>query len=172
MAFFRLSVTAALAGTTIVTALFAVAFAGTIALAPPAEAQNAERPFDNQIRARQGMMRIQAVNLGVLSAMARGQMEYDAETAQAAAANLAATGTIDQRFFWPAGSSLFEVDNTRAMPEIWEDYDGFLANWVTYTEAAAALQNVAGDGQEALGQGLAVVGRSCGTCHESFQQSN
>jgi len=128
--------------------------------------------FNSEIRARQGQMRVQALNLGVLGGMARGQMEYDAAMAQAAADNLAAVAMLDQRFAWPEGSSLMDVDNTRAMPDIWDDFDAFAAEWVAYVEAAQGLQAVAGDGLEALGPGLQALGQTCGSCHEDFQQEN
>lgn len=147
----------------------ATALCALIAATPAA---TLAQDFENQIRARQGQMRVQAVNLGVLGAMARGNMPYDAEAAQAAADNLAAIATIDQRFHWPEGSSLFDVDNTRAMPEIWDDFDAFMAEWDAFGAAAAELQAVAGAGLEAMGPGLRTMGQSCGSCHEQFQQSN
>lgn len=128
--------------------------------------------FDNQIAARQGQMRVQALNFGTLSAMVRGQMEYDAETAQAAANNLAAIAMLDQRFAWPEGSSLMDVDSTQAMPDIWDDFDAFLAEWNGFVSAAQELQAVAGDGPEALGAGVQALGRTCGSCHETYQQDN
>ncbi|MEM1430882.1 MAG: cytochrome c [Pseudomonadota bacterium] len=170
MAFARLSQVTLCAGGALSAATLALAVAGTFALATEARAQD-ERPFDNQIRARQGLMRVQAVNLGVLAGMVRGRTEYDAEAAEVAAANLAASGLIDQRFFWPEGSSVSDVEGTSALPEIWSDYDAFLEKWASFTEATETLIDVAGNGQEALGQGLSAVGRSCGTCHESYQLS-
>lgn len=145
----------------------AAALALGIALAPAAFAQD----FDNQILARKGLMRIQALNLGVLGGMARGQVPYDAEAAQAAADNLVAVGQIDHRFFWPEGSDNFSVETTRALPTIWDNYDAFLAIFDDYTEAAVALQAAAGSGLEALGPAIGGIGRTCGTCHENYQQS-
>lgn len=151
-------------------ALARAASAAVIALATaatPAVAQD----FENQILARKGLMRIQALNLGVLGAMARGQMPYDAELAQAAADNLVAVGQVNHLFFWPEGSDNFSTENTLALPTIWDNYDAFLAIFDEYSEAAVAMQAVAGTGQEALGPALGGIGRTCGTCHEDYQQS-
>ncbi|MEM9248350.1 MAG: cytochrome c [Pseudomonadota bacterium] len=148
------------------TACLAAALVASVA-APAALAQD----FGNQIKARQGLMRVQAANLGVLAAMVRGNAPYDAETARVAAANLAATGTIDQRFFWPEGSALTDAENTRALPEIWEDYADFVAEKEKFTAATVALQAAADSGLDALGPALRGVGQSCGSCHEKYQQS-
>lgn len=131
----------------------------------------AAQTFENEILARKGLMRIQALNLGVLGGMARGQIPYDADLAQAAADNLVAVGGVNQTFMWPEGSGVGSVENTLALPAIWENYDAFLAIFDDYSEAALALQAAAGTGQEALGPALGGIGRTCGTCHESYQQS-
>jgi len=147
----------------------AASLAVAIALAPAA---TLAQDFDNQIAARQGQMRVQAANLGVLVGMARGEIEYDAEAAQVAADNLATVSEIDQRFFWPEGSGIMYSSDTKALPEIWDDYDDFISKWEAYGEAATALQAVAGDGQQAMAGGLQQVGNACGACHEDYQQSD
>jgi len=116
-------------------------------------------------------MQVQAANLGVLVGMARGQIEYDAEAAQVAADNLVAIGMIDQRFFWPEGSSVESGADTKALPAIWEDYDDFIAKWEQYGEAAAAMQANAAGGVEAVGASLRELGGACGACHETYQLS-
>ena len=44
----------------------------------------AQDDFSAQLKARQGQMRIMAINLGLLGGMAQGKMDYNAEAAQAA----------------------------------------------------------------------------------------
>lgn len=125
------------------------------------------------VKARQSHMQLYAHNLGILGGMARGNIEYDAGAAQAAANNLATLSTLDQRSYWVPGTSNAELgEETRALPALWEagsmarDIGGQLA------EAAAALAAVAGDGQGAIGPALGPVGASCGACHEKYQLSN
>ena len=46
--------------------------------------------FDWQIKSRQAVMQLNAFNVGILAAMAKGDMDYDADLAKASAENLLA----------------------------------------------------------------------------------
>jgi cytochrome c556 len=131
----------------------------------PALAQD----FGNELKARQGMMRIQALQLGILGNMAQGKMEYDAELAQIAADNLVTSTRLIQAPFWPEGSDSMSIDGTRAEPAIWDSYDTFMANWAALGEAAVALQAVAGNGVAEMGPAIGGVGKACGVCHDNYQ---
>ena len=144
-----------------------LASAVCLALVPVAVAA---QEFDGQIAARKGQMFTLGISLGVLGGMARGNMEYDAETAQAAADNLVAVSQIDQRFTWPEGSDNAAVETSRALPAIWEDLDGFTEDWVAFGEAAAAMQAAAGGGVEAIGAAIRDLGGTCQACHEDFRE--
>lgn len=132
----------------------------------------AQEAFENQIKARKGLMDVMALNLGVLGGMARGIVEYDAATAQAAADNLVAVSSVNHLFFWPEGSDNMSVDNTRALPAIWENLDGVVASWTEFGAKSEALAAVAGDGQAALGPAVGGVGGVCQACHEDFREPN
>ncbi len=123
------------------------------------------------VKARKAHMQLYAHNLGIIGGMARGNVEYNAEDAMAAANNLAALSSLDQRTYWVPGTSNAELgDETRLLPAAFEagskagEIGGQLA------AAAAALAAVAGDGQAALGPALGPVGAACGACHEAYQQ--
>lgn len=146
---------------------FTLASAVCLLLAPVAATA---QEFDGQIAARKGQMFTLGISLGVLGGMARGNMEYDAETAQAAADNLVAVSQIDQRFTWPEGSDNFSLDTTRALPTIWEDLDGFTADWVALGEASLAMQAAAGGGAEAIGGAMRDLGAACQACHEDYRE--
>jgi len=134
---------------------------------------DADNPFAANIAARQGQMRIQAFNIGVLVAMARGEAEYDAAAAQTAASNIAAISQMDGRAYWPAGSDTAALgDVTRALPEIWQDMAGFGGAWGDFGAAATAMNAVAGDGLGALQGALGPLGQSCAACHRTYQQSD
>jgi cytochrome c556 len=135
------------------------------ALALPATAQD----FANEVGARQGMFKIMGLNVGVLGGMARGNIPYDAEAAQVAAANLVAVSGLNPLNMFPAGSDNMSLDTTRAKPEIWENVADVGAKWAAYGEAAAALAAVAGTGQEAIGPALGALGASCQSCHEAYR---
>ena len=144
--------------------LFALATA-TVLAASPALAQDASMA----VKARQGQFNIMAPNLGMLGAMAKGEMPYDAAVAQAAADSLVAVSQINPGPLWPEGSDNFSVDGTRAQPSIWEQNDDFVAKWAAYGEAALAMQAGAGGGQEALGPLLGQVGGTCSACHKAHR---
>ena len=135
------------------------------ALAVPATAQD----FANEVGARQGMFKIMGLNVGILGGMARGNIPYDAEAAQVAAANLVAVSGMNPLNMFPAGSDNMALDTTRARPEIWDDVADVGAKWAAFGEAAAAMQAAAGTGQEALGPALGALGGTCQSCHEAYR---
>lgn len=125
------------------------------------------------VKARQSHMQLYQFNLATLGGMAKGEIEYDAEAAQAAANNLAALSTLSQRGYWAPGTSTDDLgDQTRALPALWQE--GSEAGQIggRLAEAAAALATVAGDGQQALGPALGPVGGACSNCHENYRRSN
>jgi cytochrome c556 len=144
----------------------AASLAAALALAPAA---TLAQDFENQVAARQGQFKIMALNLGMLGGMARGTVEYDADTAAIAAANLVAVSQLDQSFHWPEGSDNIMLDTTRAQPSIWEDFDDFASKWGDYRTQAAALAEVAATGQEALGPAVGALGGTCKACHEAHR---
>jgi cytochrome c556 len=135
------------------------------ALTLPAAAND----FANEVGARQGMFKIMGLNVGVLGGMARGNIPYDAEAAQVAAANLVAVSGINPLNMFPAGSDNMSLDTTRAAPEIWDNIPDVGAKWAAFGTAATALAAVAGDGQAALGPALGPLGGSCQACHEAYR---
>ena len=114
-------------------------------------------------------MRIIALNLGILGGMAQGKMEYDAGAAQNAADSLVAISGVHQGLLWPEGSDSMSLDNTKALPAIWDANDDFMAKWSDFGTAAAAMQAVAGDGQAALGPAMGQLGGACKACHDDYR---
>ena len=123
------------------------------------------------VKARQATMDLYVFNLGILGAMAKGAVDYDADAAKAAAGNLAVLSSMNQMAIWPPGSDTDTLgDVTRALPAIWAaDSRAFEAGMALAT-SAAALSNVAGDGLDALRGGIGAVGKSCGGCHDTYRQ--
>lgn len=155
MAFTRIILTSA-----VITATAGLAFAGGHGGNPA-------------VKARQSHMQLYAHNLGILGAMAKGEAEYNADAATAAANNLVAMTELNQMSYWPQGTSTAELgEETRALPAIWEEGGFAKAMEIggALNQAAIELAAVAGDGQEAIGPALGAVGKQCGACHEAFQQ--
>ncbi len=132
-------------------------------------------PFTHEIEARQGLMQLASFNVGMLAAMAKGKMDYDAKIAAEAATNLNRAALMDSGLLWPKGSDLTNKEltvKTAAKPEAWSTYpevDEKLKAWVESTEKLAA---VAGDGLDALKPAVGAVGKACKGCHDDFRQKD
>lgn len=124
------------------------------------------------VEARQGLMENFSFSLGTLGAMAKGEAPYDAELAQAAADRLVVLSDVPQAGYWIEGTSTDDLDDTRALPAIWEDMGSFLTNFNDLHEAATSMAEVAGDGQEAVAQNMRTLGQACGGCHEDYRMSD
>ncbi|MCC5860433.1 MAG: cytochrome c [Gammaproteobacteria bacterium] len=131
----------------------------------------ADQPFETEIEARQGQFKLLAFNLGPLVGMARGDIEYDAATAQASADNIAAIASLQQDRLWPAGSDSESVSGTRALPEIWEDTDDVMAKFEELRQAALAMQEAAGSGLDGVRGQLRTLGAACSSCHDAYRES-
>lgn len=125
--------------------------------------------YKNQLKARQGQFWTLAINLGVLGGMAKGEIEYDAAAAQAAAESIHGVSMVNMATLFPEGSDNMSIDGTRAQPSIWEDNADFLAKWDALGDAAETAAANAGNGQEALGPLLGALGGTCKACHENHR---
>jgi cytochrome c556 len=130
-------------------------------------------PHDKAIKARQAMFQTYAFSTGLLGAMAKEEIPYDAEIAMEAAANLEAAANFGQSQFWPQGSDNETEGNAknRALPVIWETFPDIVEKADQLKEAAAAMAAVAGDGLDALQGAMGDVGGSCKACHDDFRAS-
>ncbi|MFT7214145.1 MAG: cytochrome c556 [Granulosicoccus sp.] len=130
-----------------------------------------EGPHDKAIKARQAMMQLRGYSLGILGAMAKGNVDYDAELAADAAANLHAASTMKAGMMWPAGSDSATAENAtnRALQAMWDTYPKVVEYNDTNAEATAAMMAVAGDGLDALKGAMGAVGDGCKGCHEDFR---
>jgi cytochrome c556 len=128
-------------------------------------------PLLKAIKARQGEMQIRSFNLGPLFAMAKGEMEYNADKAAMMAGNLALMLSLNMGEAWPAGSDTDAYSGkTTALPKIWKTYPEIADYGKKYAEAVRELQAVAGNGQDALKSKIGAVGKSCKGCHDEFRE--
>ncbi|WP_370229979.1 cytochrome c [Cognatishimia sp.] len=121
------------------------------------------------IKARQGQMQLYAHYLGVLGGMARGNTEYNAEAAQAAADSLLAVASISGATLWPQGSDMDSVEGTRAKAAIWENFADVGAKSMAVTTAAANMATAAGTDLESLRAAMGDLGGTCGACHKAYR---
>jgi cytochrome c556 len=157
----------------IVKSICGLVAAATIGLSGAAIADSHVDPaIAGAIKARQSHMQLYAHNLGILGAMAQDKAPYDAEAATNAANNLVALVALNQMSYWPAGSAAGNVDGTRALPAIWEDFPGVMAKVGALTDAAAAMQTAAGTDLDGLKAAMGALGGACGSCHQAYRQPN
>jgi cytochrome c556 len=109
-------------------------------------------------------------NLGILGKMAKGETEYNADDAQAAANNILALTGMSHVGYWPAGSDNGALgDVTRAKPELWQNFPDVIEKAGAVRAAAEGLAAVAGNGQEGLGAAVGALGGACTECHKAYR---
>ena len=129
---------------------------------------SAEDPNEYAIEARQALMTLRGWYAGTLFGMAKGDIEYNAEAASAAAANLKMVANADEGAMWPEGSdNTAYKGKTRAMPEGWTDYDAKYGE--ALGEASAAMADAAGNGIDALRANIGALGDACSGCHDAYR---
>lgn len=97
-----------------------------------------------------------------LGGMASGEVAYDATAAAAAKATLVAGSADIHVKFEKAGSD----PASEAKPEIWTNWDDFVAKATALNAAATALDVASADGIKA---GMGAIGGACKDCHTSFR---
>lgn len=132
---------------------------------------HASKDIENAVKARKAQMQLYSFNLGLLGGMARGQIDYDADAAKAAASNLAALANLDQSRLWVPGSDTESFgDGTRALPKIWTADSKAGEIGAALASASVEFAAAAGEGLESLRAGIGPVGKSCGDCHDTYRQ--
>ena len=127
-------------------------------------------PNEKAIKARKAVMTLQSWYAGPLFGMAKGDIEYDADTASANAAHLNMMANVEGGAMWPQGTDNGAyAGKTRALPEIWTTWPAVGEKDQALKDAAAALAEVAGDGLDALRSRIGAVGKACKGCHDDFR---
>ena len=137
-----------------------------LAFAAPA----ADDPNEKAIKARQAAMTLQSWYAGPLFQMAKGDREYDAETAKMYAEHLHLMASAEAAAMWPIGTDNEAYEGkTRALPETWSTWPEAGNKAQALAEASADLAAVAGDGLDALRSKIGAVGNACKACHDDFR---
>lgn len=121
---------------------------------------------DDPISTRQNIMKSNGAAAGALFKMAKGEIEYDALTAELAMRELF-SGAVAFPTLFPEGSET--GGETRASPEIWKDKAGFDAIALKLENAALAAIPAAKGGLDQLKASLGSVGENCQACHEKYR---
>ena len=142
----------------------------SVLLAVVAAPALADKATEKMIKARQGYYQMVRHNAGPLIAMAKGEMEYDAEKATAAANNLKTLSMLDNSSLFAPGSSKEEMPGkTRALKKIWETFPAIGEKGKDYKMAVDAIAAGAGNGLDALRPLVKDLGASCKGCHDEYR---
>lgn len=134
--------------------------AGLILVAGVAVAK--EGVQDPTVKARMDLMGTIGMNTKVLGDMATDKVAFDAAAALAAKeALVAASADIAAKFEPQATDPVAE-----AKPEIWTNWDDFVAKAGTLNAAATALDPASLEGVKA---GMGAVGGTCRDCHSTYR---
>ena len=150
--------------------LLATAALASLAGGYAAVAQSTDDPA---IKARRAYFTLLGANVGPLAAMAKGEIEYDAAAAELHAGNLSQLTAYAVTPHFPAGTANADKPGeTRALPEIWSDLDGFMEKYEDLVMQVDALQSVAGAGRGELGGALGQLGGTCKACHDDYRAAD
>ena len=121
------------------------------------------------IEQRKENMKERGTVMRILGPIAQGKADFDAAIVQEALRKLDANAdaAADVEALWPQGS---DSGDTKALPAIWADFDGFKAANDKYAAAVAAAAAAAPQDLAAFQAAFGPVGASCGSCHEPFRR--
>ncbi|MFV0359728.1 c-type cytochrome [Tropicimonas sp.] len=130
----------------------------------------AANALTDAVKQRQNFMKGYGESVGMLARMAKGEVEYDAATAQGAADRIAEMAHRDTSAWYVPGSSSADLPGVSyALPALWADGAkvGEIAGRMA--PAAETLKVAAGEGRAQMAGALGGVGQVCQDCHKSFQ---
>lgn len=149
------------------TSIFCLALAG---LATAAVAANhSDKAAMAAVEARKAQMKLIAYHTGILGAMAKGETEYDSETARNAAMNLHAAAGLARGTMWIEGTEQGAIGDSRAKAEIWSDPDGFAEKFTALETESGEMIDAASADLDSLRAGMGSVGQACKSCHDTYR---
>lgn len=114
---------------------------------------------------RKALMASQGGHSGAIRSVVRGETPFTAHVLVHANAIAGTTAVIPEAF---EGGSV--VGDSRAKPEIWTNWDDFVAKAQAANEAANALVAAAETGDLAQIQAaFGPLGQACGACHDTYR---
>lgn len=145
-----------------------IAASALLAIAGTASAELNPEQAERAVETRQSLLHLMGWNISPLGAMARDRIAFDAERVATNAARLQALSKMLSDAFAPdtRGNDV----ETEALDRIWEQPDAFAEKIQANMDAASALVEVAGTGDEgAIKEAIGRLGSTCGSCHDDFR---
>lgn len=120
---------------------------------------------DPNVKARQALMKTQAQHTKVLGDMATGKAPFDAAVAETERAALVDSATKIPAVF----ETQADDPESEAKPEIWSNWDDFVAKGKALETAASAAEV---SSLETLQASMEAIGASCGGCHKVYREKD
>lgn len=136
----------------------------------PFSASAKDDPKKEAVEAREGYFTLLGANMGPLAAMAKGEMDYDEAKASLHAANIEALTMYDPLIHFIEGTSLDDMDDTEARPEIWSNFKDFSSKYEDLQKAAAGAAQAVKGGRGNLGPVVKKLGGACKSCHDEYRE--
>lgn len=120
---------------------------------------------EDAIKYRQSVLTVQARAFGLINAMNKGDVPFNAAAAQSQAHIIATLSGLP----WAAFAA--GTENAKTKSEIWSDAAGFKASADKYQAAAAGLETAAksGDANQVKTAWGALAG-TCKSCHDAYRK--
>ncbi len=121
------------------------------------------------VKQRQAAMVLIGKYWGPMGGMAQGKVPFNADTVKRNTGYLQALSAMP----WDGFNPSTKDEKTRALPAVYNDAAKFKEAQDRFTSEISKLATTVGGGDEgAIKSQLAAVGKSCGSCHESFREKN
>ncbi|WP_417241486.1 c-type cytochrome [Celeribacter sp.] len=121
-------------------------------------------------KARRAFYTLVGFEMDTLAGMAQGKIDYDAEAASATAKDILALTAYTTADLYAPGTSNDDLPGeTRAKADIWANMADFQADGMAFYQAVVELNDVAGNGLDALQPAVGKMGGTCKACHDDFR---
>ncbi len=144
----------------------AVVIAGTLLLGVSAVVAQ-----QDQVKQAQSYMKGNGKNAAALAAMVKGEKPYDQATVDTALAQFTETASKLPTLFPDSIKGLKAEGDYSASPKVWEDKAAFASHIESFSKAVSEAKGSTKD-LDTLKASLSVIGKQCGSCHETFRVKN
>lgn len=143
---------------------------GGLGMAAPAAVAGTDAHFkdaDEAIEYRQAVFTLVKAHVGVMGAMVKGKMDYDAAEFAYRAESLKALSNMPLEGFTYPGS---DKGDTKAKAAVWKDMDGFKAKMEKFQSDSDALAEAAKAGSlDAAKPAFITTVKNCKACHKDYK---